>query len=136
LWPSCASDLAQGLTPGHPRPSNSQSGSRESASARYPQLRKIDQNCRPRPGLAGPAERAGRTWDTSSMASESVELIRSVHPDPDTDLVALFNDDSASGKLMQTIAPPARPGLRGGQTLSGGGARDSSGTRWSSGWLA
>jgi hypothetical protein len=45
------------------------------------------------------------------MASESVELIRSVHPDPDTDLVALFNDDSASGELMQTIAPLLDPGF-------------------------
>jgi len=45
------------------------------------------------------------------MASESVELIRSVHPGPDTDMVALFNDDSASGELMQTIAPLLDPGF-------------------------
>ena len=43
------------------------------------------------------------------MASESVELIRSVHPGPDTDMVALFNDDSASGELMQTISPLLDP---------------------------
>ena len=43
------------------------------------------------------------------MASESVELIRSVHPGPGTDMVALFNDDSASGELMQTISPLLDP---------------------------
>jgi SnoaL-like protein len=34
----------------------------------------------------------------------NVELIRSLLPGPDTDMVALFNDDRASGELMQTIA--------------------------------
>ena len=32
-------------------------------------------------------------------------MIRSVLPGPDTDIIALFNDDSASGQLMQTMAP-------------------------------
>jgi ketosteroid isomerase-like protein len=37
------------------------------------------------------------------MSQENVELVRSVLPGPDADLIALFNDDSASGELMQTI---------------------------------
>lgn len=39
------------------------------------------------------------------MSQENVELIRSVLPGPDADIVALFNDDSANGMLMQTWAP-------------------------------
>jgi hypothetical protein len=35
------------------------------------------------------------------MSQENVEMIRSVLPGPDADLVAVFNDDSASGELMQ-----------------------------------
>jgi ketosteroid isomerase-like protein len=38
------------------------------------------------------------------VSKENVELIRSVLPGPDTDMIALFNDDSASGELMQTTA--------------------------------
>ena len=37
------------------------------------------------------------------MSQENVELIRSVLPGPDADLVALFSDDSARGELMQKI---------------------------------
>jgi len=37
------------------------------------------------------------------MSRENVELVRSAFPGPATDLIALFNDDSASGELMQTI---------------------------------
>jgi ketosteroid isomerase-like protein len=43
------------------------------------------------------------------MSQENVELIRSVLPGPDTDLIALFDDDSASGELMQTWAPLLDP---------------------------
>jgi hypothetical protein len=43
------------------------------------------------------------------MSQENVELIRSVLPGPDTDMVALFNDDGASGELMQTWAPLLGP---------------------------
>ena len=32
-------------------------------------------------------------------------------PGPDTDMVALFNDDSASGELMQTWTPLLDPGV-------------------------
>ena len=39
------------------------------------------------------------------MSQENVELIRSVLSGPDADIVALFNDDSANGVLMQTWAP-------------------------------
>jgi SnoaL-like domain len=35
--------------------------------------------------------------------------VRSVLPRPDTDMVALFNDDSASDELMQTMAPLLDP---------------------------
>jgi hypothetical protein len=43
------------------------------------------------------------------MSENNVELIRSVYPGPDTDIIALFNDDSASGQLMQTMAPLLDP---------------------------
>lgn len=36
-------------------------------------------------------------------------MIRSVLPGPNADLVAIFNDDSASGKLMHTWAPLLDP---------------------------
>jgi hypothetical protein len=39
------------------------------------------------------------------MSQENVELVRSVLPGPETDVIALFSDDSAGGQLMQTIAP-------------------------------
>jgi ketosteroid isomerase-like protein len=38
------------------------------------------------------------------MSQQNLEMIRSVLPGPDADLVAVFNDDSASGELMQTMA--------------------------------
>ena len=38
------------------------------------------------------------------MSHEDMEIVRSVLPGPDADLVAVFNDDSASGELMQTMA--------------------------------
>jgi ketosteroid isomerase-like protein len=43
------------------------------------------------------------------MSQENVELIRSVLPGPNTDVIALFNDDSASGELMRTWAPLLDP---------------------------
>ena len=43
------------------------------------------------------------------MSRENVELIRSLLPGPEVDLVALFNDGSASGVLMQTLAPLLDP---------------------------
>jgi ketosteroid isomerase-like protein len=43
------------------------------------------------------------------MSRENVESIRSVLPGPATDMVALFNDDSASGELMQTWTPLLDP---------------------------
>ena len=43
------------------------------------------------------------------MSRQNVELIRSLFPGPDTDVIALFNDDSASGVLMQTWAPLIDP---------------------------
>jgi ketosteroid isomerase-like protein len=43
------------------------------------------------------------------MSQEDVELVRSALPGPDTDIIALFTDDSASGELMQTIAPVLDP---------------------------
>jgi hypothetical protein len=43
------------------------------------------------------------------VSAENVELIRSLLPRPGVDLVALFNDDSASGELMQTAAPLLDP---------------------------
>ena len=39
------------------------------------------------------------------MSRQNVELVRSVLPGPAIDLIAFFDDDSASGQLMQTIAP-------------------------------
>jgi ketosteroid isomerase-like protein len=39
------------------------------------------------------------------VSAENVELIGSLFPDPDIDMIALFNDDSASSELMQTWAP-------------------------------
>jgi ketosteroid isomerase-like protein len=35
------------------------------------------------------------------MSEENVELVRSALPRPGTDLIAMFNDDSDSGELMQ-----------------------------------
>jgi hypothetical protein len=35
------------------------------------------------------------------MSEENVELVRSALPRPGTDLIAMFNDDSESGELMQ-----------------------------------
>jgi ketosteroid isomerase-like protein len=43
------------------------------------------------------------------MSQENVELVRSVLPGPDTDMIALFNDDSASGELTQTWTPLLDP---------------------------
>jgi ketosteroid isomerase-like protein len=43
------------------------------------------------------------------MSEENVELIRSLFPGRDTDMIALWNDDSASGELMQTWAPLLDP---------------------------
>jgi ketosteroid isomerase-like protein len=43
------------------------------------------------------------------MSQENIELVRSLLPGPDTDMVALFNDGSASGELMQTWAPLLGP---------------------------
>jgi ketosteroid isomerase-like protein len=45
------------------------------------------------------------------MSQENVELVRSMLPGPEVDLVALFNDDSASGELMQSFAPMLAPGF-------------------------
>jgi hypothetical protein len=45
------------------------------------------------------------------MSRENVELVRSLLPGPDTDMVALFNDGSASGELMQNLAPLLDPGF-------------------------
>ena len=45
------------------------------------------------------------------MSAENVELVRSLLPGPDVDVVALFNDDSATGELMQTMAPLLDPDL-------------------------
>jgi ketosteroid isomerase-like protein len=39
------------------------------------------------------------------VSQENVELVRSLLPSRDTDMVALFNDDSTSGELVQTWAP-------------------------------
>jgi ketosteroid isomerase-like protein len=38
------------------------------------------------------------------VSQENVDLVRSLLPRPDIDMVALFNDESASGELMQTAA--------------------------------
>jgi hypothetical protein len=43
------------------------------------------------------------------VSRENVELIRSLLPGPEVDLVALFDEDSASGVLMQTLAPLLDP---------------------------
>lgn len=43
------------------------------------------------------------------MSQQNVELVRSMLPRPDTDMVALFNDDSVDGELMQTWAPLLGP---------------------------
>jgi ketosteroid isomerase-like protein len=43
------------------------------------------------------------------VSAENVELVRSLLPGPDVDVVALFNDDSATGELMQTMAPLLDP---------------------------
>ena len=43
------------------------------------------------------------------MSQENVELVRSLLPGPDVDMVALFNDDSAGGELIQVIAPLLHP---------------------------
>jgi hypothetical protein len=45
----------------------------------------------------------------TNRTCRDVESIRSVLPGPATDMVALFNDDSASGELMQTWAPLLDP---------------------------
>jgi ketosteroid isomerase-like protein len=46
------------------------------------------------------------------VSAENVELVRSLLPGPDVDVVALFNDDSATGELMQTMAPLLDPDLQ------------------------
>ena len=42
------------------------------------------------------------------MSRENAELVRTVLPGPDTDLVAFFGDDSAEGELARTIGGRAR----------------------------
>jgi ketosteroid isomerase-like protein len=40
---------------------------------------------------------------------QNVELVRSILPRPDTDMIAFWNDDSANGTLMQAWAPLLGP---------------------------
>ncbi len=70
------------------------------------------------------------------MSQENVELIRSVLPGPETDIVALFNDDSASGELMQRWTPALDPDFVSVKHLPGAepdAAQGLSGLR--AGWL-
>jgi len=70
------------------------------------------------------------------MSQENVELIRSVLPGPDTDLIALFNDDSESGDLMQTIAPLLHPDFVSVKHFPGAGPDTSQGLHGlRTGWL-
>jgi ketosteroid isomerase-like protein len=39
------------------------------------------------------------------MSQENVELVRSLQPSPDTDLVALFRDDAAATALGEAVSP-------------------------------
>jgi ketosteroid isomerase-like protein len=43
------------------------------------------------------------------MSQENVEMIRSVLPGPGIDMIALWNDDSAGGVMMQSWAPVLAP---------------------------
>jgi ketosteroid isomerase-like protein len=43
------------------------------------------------------------------MSQENVELIRSVLPGPGIDMIALWNDDSPGGVMMQSWAPVLAP---------------------------
>ncbi|HEY0517078.1 MAG TPA: nuclear transport factor 2 family protein [Solirubrobacteraceae bacterium] len=45
------------------------------------------------------------------MSQENVDVVRSILPGPDTDMIALWNDDSAGGELMHTMAPLLDPGF-------------------------
>jgi ketosteroid isomerase-like protein len=46
------------------------------------------------------------------LSAESVELVRSMHPGPDVDLVALVNDDVASGQWGDALAHMFDPAVR------------------------
>jgi ketosteroid isomerase-like protein len=39
------------------------------------------------------------------MSQENVEIVRSLQPSPETDLVALFRDDESASALIQAVAP-------------------------------
>jgi hypothetical protein len=72
------------------------------------------------------------------VSAENVELVRSLLPRPDTDMVALFNDDNALGELMPTTA--FDPGFVSVKHLPGGEPATSQGllglrTGWLD-WLA
>ena len=43
------------------------------------------------------------------MSQENVELVRSVLPAPDADIIALFTDDTPSGELVKRMAPALDP---------------------------
>ena len=44
------------------------------------------------------------------MSRENVELVRRLQPAPDTDLVALFGDDTAAGDLAMAVSGYFHPG--------------------------
>jgi ketosteroid isomerase-like protein len=39
------------------------------------------------------------------MSQENVDLVRSLQPSPDTDLVALFRDDATAAVVMEALSP-------------------------------
>jgi hypothetical protein len=51
------------------------------------------------------------------VSAENVELVRSVQPGPEVDLVALFADDDAAGQLAEALASLLIPASSAGSTI-------------------
>jgi SnoaL-like domain len=53
------------------------------------------------------------------MSAENVELVRSVYPGPEVDVVALMTDEEAAASWIKTVAPHFDPSLEGTVRLPG-----------------
>ncbi len=53
------------------------------------------------------------------MSAENVDLVRSVYPGPEVDVVALMTDEEAAARWIKTVAPHFDPSLEGTVRLPG-----------------
>jgi SnoaL-like domain len=53
------------------------------------------------------------------LSAENVELVRSVYPSPDVDVVTLLSDEEASARWIEVVAPHFDPSLEGTVRMPG-----------------